>query len=179
MKTPKNIAGQKFGRLTAIKYTHSNNDHKSCWDCICECGAFVNVTGKSLRSGGTKSCGCLKKESGTSNRLKHGFKRRAYIHPLYYTWQAMIDRCHRPNNKKYHCYGGRGIKVCDKWRHDFTSFLNDMGEKTSPKLTLERINNEGNYEPGNCKWATWAEQSMNKRTNLKNNNPRLTSINNQ
>jgi len=168
MKTPKNIAGQKFGRLTALKYTHSNNDHKSCWDCVCDCGTFVNVPGKSLRTGNTTSCGCRQRECQQTNQIKHGFKRLRSKHPLYQTWRAMIDRCYYPSNKKYDCYGGRGIKVCDRWRHDFPNFLNDMGEKPDPKLTLERINNNGDYTPENCKWATWSEQQLNKRTSLKN-----------
>lgn len=127
------------------------------WLCRCDCGKTKIIRGLSLRTGKTKSCGCTHYAAIT----KHGHNGTKGKTRTYHSWDAMIQRCTNPKAGKWPYYGARGIKVCAQWR-DYRQFLADMGE-CPPGLTIERINNDGNYEPSNCKWATMAEQSTNKR----------------
>ena len=144
----KDLTGQKFGRLTALKIAGKAKDGRIVWECLCECKNIIEIRGKDLSSGNTKSCGCLQRE----NRIFHNHANTKKRTKTYTTWQAMINRCTNPNNIGYHNYGGRGIKVCTQWR-DFKNFLKDMGEK--PKgLTLDREENNGDYTPDNCRWIT-------------------------
>jgi hypothetical protein len=157
------MTGWKFGRLTVIKclgLQQTSTRPKNVWLCVCECGADAQILGESLRSGATKSCGCLRAEL-TSKRLKtHGHSRSSQT---YKSWASMIQRCSNPKKKEYGCYGGRGIDVCKRWLV-FANFLADMGER--PKgLTLDRIDNDLGYGPLNCRWANHIEQSRNRRTN--------------
>lgn len=155
------ISGQKFGRLTVVSF-HSVKGGSSKWNCVCDCGKTRVVRKGHLKSGDTKSCGCLVKEWVAENKTKHGMCGT----PEYVSWQCMKYRCYYPKHKDYHSYGGRGITVCPQWLHSFETFLNDMGTKPTPDYTIDRINVNGNYEPSNCKWSTMKEQNMNTRKQL-------------
>lgn len=155
------ITGQRFGRLVAIRRSHLHSKSRRLhWLCRCDCGQFSTPTVNALRSGNTRSCGC------TGRNFRHGYTSRdkRNRHPLYNIWSQMLHRCNNPNAKEYKNYGARGITVCTRWR-DFPAFLVDVGERPSSGLSIDRINNDGNYEPGNVRWATPKEQSNNTRRN--------------
>ena len=125
------------------------------WLCQCDCGKEVIVRGASLTTGNTKSCGCLT----TANAVTHGKSRT----DEYKAWGTMLQRCTNPRATGFDRWGGRGITVCERWRRSFENFLVDLGPKPSPQHSIDRINNDGNYEPGNCRWATKQEQIWNSR----------------
>jgi hypothetical protein len=170
----KDLTGARFGRWSVLAHlgrpSKEDRDHR--WLCRCDCGTERAVNGGDLRAGKSQCCGCTKGQHWKANppALKHGFART----PTYYVWCGMRERCRNPNNKSYKRYGGRGIRVCERWE-DYTNFLADMGERPAG-LTLERKNNNGNYEPGNCVWATYSEQSNNRSINVfvEHNGQRLT-----
>lgn len=145
----KGIGGMSFGFLTVIHRDGRTLDGHIKWLCQCKCGNKKAIAGNELKKGSTISCGCYRRRPNKKNNVS------------FITWRSMKDRCLNPKNKAYLYYGGRGIKVCERWL-SFYNFLSDMGEKPVG-LTLERINTNGNYEPGNCKWATWEEQHNNTR----------------
>lgn len=166
----KDLTGEKFGRLTVARHIPSPDTRHHYFLCTCECGKEKVFRADHLESGRSGSCGCLKSEKaaekgrGFGERVKkHGHAAGFDTTPTYCTWQSMKARCLDKNHKQFKNYGGRGIKVCDAWM-DFPAFLYDMGERPKGK-TIERIDNGGNYEPGNCVWATPKQQSRNKRTN--------------
>lgn len=155
------MIGRRFGRLTVGAEVRVGERRRLAYQCACDCGESRVVLKENLTSGRQVSCGChnreMAKKVGNHTR-KHGmWKSRTYG-----IWRTMKNRCLSPNSGAFHRYGALGVQVCDRWL-EFTNFLADMGE-CPDGLTLDRINPFGNYEPGNCRWATWKEQANNKRT---------------
>lgn len=163
------ITGKRFENLLVLG-VHSNGAKGKMrkWLCLCDCGNKIAVVTGNLTSGNTKSCGCRKAEKNKTNRLKHGHARRkewGYGENTgeYTSWMAAKARCNNPDHHAYHNYGGRGIRMCDEWSVSFEAFLKHMGPR-GDGLSLDRYpNNDGNYEPGNCRWATRTEQARNRR----------------
>jgi hypothetical protein len=152
-----NLAGERFGRWTVRERAADTASGHVRWLCDCDCGNRKVVRAARLRQGETNSCGCYHAEIAGTNLVKHGMTGT----PTWRSWACMVDRCTRKGHRSFKDYGGRGIIVCERWR-DFANFLEDMGEKP-PGRSLDRVDVNGNYEPGNCRWATGAEQARNKR----------------
>lgn len=156
----KDLTGREFGRLTVIERQGSNEKRHALWLCKCQCGNSKVISSQDLLEGNTNSCGCLRKEKSRDLSHTHGMTNTR----LYDTWRAMKARCYNPANPNYKYYGGRGITICDEWKNDFPKFHDwAMSHGYAEDLTIDRINNDGNYEPSNCRWATTAEQNKNKR----------------
>lgn len=156
--------GNKYNRLTVIGEVEKQS-RKRYLKCVCDCGQQTVVRSDKLKSGHTKSCGCLQRErvrDALSKTKTHGMTNSGE----YYIWCGMKSRCFNENNKSYKYYGGRGITVCDRWRDSFENFYEDMGPRPSSIHQIDRINNDGNYEPGNCKWRTPSENCLNRRCKL-------------
>lgn len=133
------------------------------WRCKCDCGGEKVTRTETLRMGATKSCGCLQRETAIITGKKtsiHGMKHS----PEYRVWRTMKQRCNNPNAANYHLYGGRGVNVCKRWKDSFKTFYSDLGPRPSKKYSLDRTDPDGNYEPGNCRWATTKDQLANRRT---------------
>lgn len=156
------LTGQKFGRWTVID-RGLNKDNRVAWNCICECGNTNIIITRSLVKGLSKSCGCLVRDKG----YKHGHNKTTGTSTEYNSWHQMKQRCLNPNDKRYEDYGGRGITICERWM-DFNNFLADMGEKPDKSYSIDRIDNEKGYYPGNCKWASREEQQRNNRVQKNN-----------
>lgn len=157
-----NLVGLKFNRLLALQKSDLSTTRTVKWICKCDCGNICSISTTDLKSGKSKSCGCLRKEVSYYRNITHGLSGTKE----FAAWSNIKDRCYNPNNKDYCNYGGRGIIVCDRWLNSFTNFMLDMGFAPNVKNSIERLNVNGNYEPKNCKWGTDKEQSRNKRTTV-------------
>lgn len=155
----KNMSGLKFGRLTVIDRTENTVQGQAQWNCICECGKIIKARGFCLRSGHTKSCGCLSVDVSTKLNTSHGMSNTKE----YSTWQSIKYRCYNEKSEYYEIYGGRGIVVCDRWLESFKNFYEDMGDAPTEDHQIDRINTNGNYEPDNCRWVTSQQNSQNRR----------------
>lgn len=153
------MSGQKCGFVTVLRFSRFDANRKARWICKCICGKEFEAIGSGLRNGNTKSCGCRKSDMCRSANLTHGMSHtREHV-----TWKNMIARCEDPNRPDWNNYGGRGIRVCKRWRTSFQAFLDDMGPRPQGKSIDRWPNMNGNYEPGNCRWATNSEQGLNRR----------------
>lgn len=162
-RIPMNLDGQRFGRLV-VGILHHKTYGQYYWTCKCDCGNNHIARTTLLRNGKVKSCGCLKKDNPL--KVRHGHTRGRRETRVHKSWSGMMSRCYNSSHKRFTDWGGRGITVCERW-HTFENFLADMGEPPKGK-SIDRRDNNGNYEPGNCKWSTPLEQGSNKRSYGKN-----------
>lgn len=151
--------GMRFGRWTVAAQSSPSKTGEKRWQCSCVCGGSAVIPASRLRRGTSQSCGCLMRERVAERNFRHGGKGT----PEYVAWNAMVQRCTRESHPAWRNYGGRGITVCAEWRHDFAAFLAHIGPKPAPNLSLDRIDNDRGYEPGNVRWATTSQQHKNTR----------------
>jgi hypothetical protein len=156
-------AGERHNRLTSVGFVGERKGQPR-WIFRCDCGTEKEMAFGAVRAGAIRSCGCLIGEANRKRLLKHGYQGS----PIYISWQGAKGRCLNPKNKSYPNYGGRGITICDRWKDSFEAFLEDIGEQPAG-LSLDRIDVNGNYEPGNCRWATQSQQMVNLRSSRRIN----------
>lgn len=159
MVKPVDMTGKKYNSITAIKIVGVASSGDKKWLFVCDCGIEFEANGYYARSGKVISCPKCAAERTRIASVKHGLSKT----PEFSTWTDIKSRCYNKNRKEFYRYGGRGISVCKRWLDSFDNFLADMGKRPSPNHSIERLNNNGNYEPSNCKWATMSEQQRNKR----------------
>jgi hypothetical protein len=167
-KKAQDLTGRRFGRLVVselVEIRQYTGTRAYIWRCQCDCGAQSRVASGGLTQGRISSCGCWNREINRTLHTKHGHcaRRSTGETSEYRSWRHMVERCENPSEKRYASYGGRGIKVCDRWKNNFSAFLADMGQKPSPKHSIDRKDNDLGYEPGNCRWATPKQQAHNRR----------------
>jgi hypothetical protein len=162
MRNFEDLTGYRFSRLVVVGL-QAKGSHGSLWSCACDCGSLIVTEGSHLRSGHTKSCGCLRRCVASFSNLRHGDSHRGSITSEYRAWKGAKARCFNRKSPDFQAWGGRGITMCQRWKSNFSNFLSDMGRKPSPAHSLDRIDNDGDYEPGNCRWATPKQQSNNSR----------------
>lgn len=158
------MVGRKINRLTVISHVGSDSHRCATWSCLCDCGKTTIVSSRHLKSNGVQSCGCVRNEAKSTHGDRKSGDGRA---KEYKSWTSMKQRCTNPKNIGYKNYGGRGITVCERWFNSYVNFITDMGRAPSQKHSIERNDNDGNYEPNNCRWATALEQVRNRRNTLK------------
>jgi hypothetical protein len=154
------LTGRTFGRLTVTAFAEKRGK-KLYWKCRCDCGNETIVVSYALTAGTSSSCGCFRREFRSKESVTHGLRSV----PEYNIWAGIKQRCCNPSSELFARYGARGITICDRWRESFEAFYADMGPRPTPQHTIERKNNDGNYEPGNCIWATMKVQERNRRNN--------------
>lgn len=165
----KDRVGERWNNLTIIKFDRADKKkqggYRHYWLCKCICGNIKSIVYGNLQSNITKSCGCLKSKLISNATTLHGYAKKDKVSSEFKSWSGMIYRCYNPNSESYKYYGGRGITICDRWLNSFQNFIDDMKFKPDKTYTIDRINNNGNYELINCKWATKLEQNNNQSTN--------------
>jgi len=162
------LSGNRYDMLSVIRRVENSRDGYVQYLCVCDCGNYKIIKADNLRNGHTHSCGCLKKKMMADKQFKHGGTggRHNKQDRLYSIWRSMISRCYFPSATEYEYYGGRGITVCNEWHNDYSVFRNwAINNGYSDKLTIDRIDNNGNYDPINCRWVTMKTQMNNKNNN--------------